>query len=114
VQLLAVTIRNNIDEIAQPGYDYLRKKARGLPWNTIQAVVKREGTFNSSSYGLIQWNEKLKQPTTGYLAQKWVQLFSKERAHMAALEKKMKSDLDALHRSLAGMMSLSCVGFERD
>ena len=79
VQSLAVTMRSNVHEIAQKGYNYLNKTARGLQWNTIKAVVRREGIFNSSSHGLIQWNEKLKKPTTGYLAQKWVQLFLRER-----------------------------------
>jgi hypothetical protein len=114
VQLLAVTMRDNVDEIAQKGYDYLHNIARGLQWNTIQAIIKREGTFKSNSLGLIQWNEKLKQPTTGYLAKKWVQLFSKEKTHMATMEKKIKGGLDVLHHSLAGMMSLSHVGSDSD
>jgi len=114
VQLLAVTMRGDVDKIAQKGYEYLHNIARRLRWNTIKAVVKREGTFKSSSDGLIQWNEKLKQPTTACLARKWVQLFLEERNHMAIMEKKLKGGLDTLHRRLAGTMSFVYTDFDGD
>jgi hypothetical protein len=114
VQSLAVTMRSNVDKVAQKGYDYLHNTARKLQYNTIQAVVRREGTFNSGSKGLIQWNEKLKQPTTGYLSSKWVQLFSKETNHILTAEKKIKGDLDTLRCRLESRLLLLHAGFDHD
>jgi hypothetical protein len=114
VQSLAATMQKKVDEVAQKGYDYLHDTARKLQWNTIQAIVRREGNFKSSGQGLIQWNEKLKRPTTSVLTSKWVHLFLKESSLMATMEKKIKGDLDALHRRLKGRRLLSCVGADHD
>lgn len=102
-------MRDNLDDIAQKGYDYLHDTVRGWNWSTIRAVITREGTFVNGTRGPIQWNEKLKQPTVRYLISKWIELFSKERNHMARTEKKVKGDLDALHQDLKGTISLSHV-----
>jgi hypothetical protein len=114
VQSLAVTMRSNVHKVAQKGYDYLHNTARRLRYNTIQAVIKREGTFSNRTDGLIQWNEKLKQPTTIYLIPKWKQLFLKEELHILTAQKNITDDLDALRCRLEGRISLSLVGSDHD
>jgi hypothetical protein len=114
VQLLAVTMRTNVNKVAQKGYTYLHNVARGLRYNTIQAIVRREGTFKSGSDGLIQWNEKLKQPTTAYLTPKWELLFSKEEVHILTTQKNTTKGLDTLRCSLGGRTSLFRVGSGND
>jgi len=105
---LAITMRNNLDDAAQRGYEYLQNIVRGWYWNTIKAVIKRRGNFESRTHGLIEWNEKFKQPTILPLSTEWDRLFSKEREHMATTEKKIKDDLDALHCNLEGTFTVPC------
>jgi hypothetical protein len=107
-------MRDNLDEVAQKAYDYLHDIVREWFWSTIRAVIRREGTFDSGKRGSIQWNEKFKQPTTRYLAEKWRELFLREREHMTATEKKIKDDLDTLHSDLEGTISLSHLGFDHN
>jgi hypothetical protein len=107
-------MRSNVHKVAQKGYDYLHNTARRLRYNTIQAVIKREGTFSNRTDGLIQWNEKLKQPTTVYLIPKWKQLFLKEELHILTAQKNITDDLDALRCRLEGRISLSLVGSDHD
>ncbi|KAG9638433.1 hypothetical protein KCU95_g8610, partial [Aureobasidium melanogenum] len=112
---LAVTMRNNLDEVAQKGYDYLHGTVRGWSWMTIRAVIAREGTFNSNAagVGLVQWNEKLKQPTARHLMPEWDRLFLNERSCMAATEKKTTANLDALYHYLEEMMQLYNIPMEQ-
>jgi hypothetical protein len=114
VRSLAVTMRDNLDDVAQKGYEYLNDTVRKWFWNTIRAVISREGTYKSSKRGLIQWNEKFKQPTARHLAEEWRKLFLLEREHMTTAEKKIKGDLDALRSDLEGTMILSHVEFDHD
>lgn len=99
-------MRDKLGEVAQKGYDYLQNTVRSWHWMTIKAVVRRGGNFDSTKHGLIELNEKFKQPTVSPLRKKWNHLSSEERKHMATAEKKIKDDLDALHRNLEGMVSL--------
>jgi hypothetical protein len=107
-------MRKNLDQVAQKGYDYLQNIVRLWHWNTIKAVIRRRGDFDSSTHGIIQWNEKFKQPTISPLSSEWHHLFCEERKHMATTEKKIKGDLDALHCNLEGTTSLSCVESDHD
>jgi hypothetical protein len=106
-------MRDNVNKVAQKGYLYLHDVARKLQYNTIQAIIKREGTFNTKS-GLIQWNEKLKQPTTAHLTPKWERLFLQERLHILTAQKNMMEDLDSLRCRLEGETWLSHSGSEHD
>ncbi|KAK6001507.1 hypothetical protein QM012_002838 [Aureobasidium pullulans] len=109
VQSLAVTMRDTLDDVAQKAYVYFNGTVRLWPWNTIRAVVAREGTFTSRysrTVKSVNWNEKLKYPTSEYLTPEWDELFSKEKENMGTTKDRMQSNLDTLCYSLEEMMQL--------
>lgn len=114
VQSLALTMRQNLDDVAQKAYVYMSDTVRPLNYNTIRASIAREGVFKSKSAKSakaaksVNWNERLKQPASNHLMPEWNKLFLKEREHMMTTEDKVKSNLDVLHDSLKGTVLASC------